>query len=131
MANERIYYCFCADGCKFETLTKEQIIAAIAEATGNIVTDVDGAFITMLKEQNAGAAIKLWVGTQAQYNALVASGNRDAQTIYCKNDGGVITVISGATSTVINEDSTNDEIPTAKAVYSLFNSIVNGDEVLY
>ena len=70
MADERKYYLICADGCKFEGMTKEQILAAIAEATGNTVNDVDGAFITMIKELNKGAPIKLWFGSTAEFNAI-------------------------------------------------------------
>lgn len=53
-----------------ESMTKEQIIAAIAEATGETPTSVDDAFITKLKEQNKNKALKLWVGTQAEYNRI-------------------------------------------------------------
>lgn len=64
------YYCIRGDKCLFPTMTKEQIVAAIAEATGNTPTSVGDAFISKLKEQNRGKAIKLWIGTQAEYNAL-------------------------------------------------------------
>lgn len=70
MADERKYYVLCGDNCKFESMTKEQIIAAIAEATGNTPTNIDDAFITKIKESNANNALKFWVGTQAEYNAL-------------------------------------------------------------
>lgn len=68
--SERIYYVLCRDNCRFESMTKEQIIAAIAEATGNTPTSVDDAFITKIKEINANAQLKFWVGTTAQYNAI-------------------------------------------------------------
>ena len=69
--SERKYFCFCADNCKFETMTKEQILAAIAQAAaGGLVFDADAAFVTKVKEGNAGGAITFWRGTQAQYNAL-------------------------------------------------------------
>lgn len=67
---DRTYYVICEDKCLFEAMTKEQIIAAIAEATGSTPTDVDSAFITKIKEQNANRELKFWVGTQAQYNAI-------------------------------------------------------------
>ncbi len=69
--SERKYYCTCDSNCKFETMTKEQILAAIAQAveTGS-VGDCDTGFITKVKEQNAGGSVTFWVGTQAQYNAL-------------------------------------------------------------
>lgn len=71
MADERKYYVLCADNCKFESMTKEQILAAISQAvsTGEI-KDVDTGFVTKIKEQNSGAALSFWVGTSAEYNAL-------------------------------------------------------------
>lgn len=69
---ERTYYVLCADNCKFEGMTKEQIITAIANATGVIpeAIDVDAAFITKIKEMNANEQLKFWVGTEAEYNAI-------------------------------------------------------------
>lgn len=80
---ERKTYVICDDGCKFEAMTKEEILAAIAEATGKTLLDVDGAFITMIKEQNAGNAVKVWVGTQDEYNALQ---DKDPNTLYFYGD---------------------------------------------
>lgn len=69
--SDRKYYCFCDSNCKFETMTKEQIMAAIAQAAqSGLVFDEDAAFITKVKEANAGNLLSFWVGTQAQYNAL-------------------------------------------------------------
>lgn len=69
--SERKYFCFCDSNCKFETMTKEQIIAAITQMmeTGS-VGNVDTGFVTTIKEQNAGTALTFWVGTTAQYNAI-------------------------------------------------------------
>lgn len=71
MSDGRKYYCFCEANCKFETMTKEQILAAIAQAaeTG-LVFDSEAAFITKVKESNAGGMLTFWVGTQAEYNAI-------------------------------------------------------------
>lgn len=73
MADEKKYYCFCGSNCKYETMTKEQILAAIANAinTGN-VGNCDTGFITKIKEQNSGGCVTFWVGTQAEYNAIAA-----------------------------------------------------------
>lgn len=68
--SERTYYVICEDNCKFEGMTKEQILAAIAEATGATPTHIDDAFITKIKEINKNAALKFWIGTQAEYNAI-------------------------------------------------------------
>ena len=76
MADERNYYVLCADNCKFPAMTKEQTLAAIAQAieTGEI-KDVDAGFVTKLKEQNGGAPLMFWVGTQAQYNEIAEKVN--------------------------------------------------------
>lgn len=83
MSEERKYYVLCADNCKFEAMTKEQIIAAIVEATGNTPTKIDDAFITKIKEQNKGKGIFLWLGTTAEYNAIETKRN---DCIYIKTD---------------------------------------------
>lgn len=67
---ERKYYCYCESNCKFETMTKEQILAAIAAATGVTEIDPNAGFISKVKEMNAGRTLTFWLGTQAQYNAL-------------------------------------------------------------
>ena len=68
--SEKKYYCFCGSNCRYETMTKEQILAAIAEATGVAVAGGDAGFITKVKETNGGGYVTFWVGTQEQYNAL-------------------------------------------------------------
>lgn len=91
MADERKYFVMCENNCKFESMTKEQIFAAITEATGNVPTGIDDAFITKLKDQNNNVAMKIWGGTEAEYNALVARGEFDENTIYCiKKDGAFL-----------------------------------------
>lgn len=71
MADNRKYFVLCADNCKFESMTKEQILTAITQAVeeGNI-RDVDTGFITKIVEQNKQAPLSFWVGTSAEYNAL-------------------------------------------------------------
>lgn len=70
MSEERQYFVLCEDNCRFPAMTKEEVIAAIAEATGATPTHIDDAFITKLKEQNANKAVKIWLGTNFEYNAL-------------------------------------------------------------
>lgn len=70
MAEERNYYCICDDNCKFPTMTYEQILEAIEEATGNVPEHVEDAFITKIKESNKNANLTFWKGTQAEFNAL-------------------------------------------------------------
>lgn len=87
MSDGRKYYCFCEANCKFETMTKEQILAAIAQAAEHgLVFDADAAFITKVKESNAGNNLTFWLGTQAQYNALVINGKKDPNCFYVLTD---------------------------------------------
>lgn len=85
------YYVFRADNCRFEGMTKEQILAAITQAveTGTI-QNVDTGFVTKIKEQNSGSAVTLWVGTQAQYNAL---GTKEPNCLYIVTDDNNIEAI--------------------------------------
>lgn len=58
------------DGVRVEGLTKEQVYELIYGTTGKVPAGVDEGFITKLKEQRAQADIGIWVGTNAEYNAL-------------------------------------------------------------
>lgn len=82
--SERKFYCLCDSNCKYETMTKEQILAAIAQAAaGGLTFDPDAGIVSKVKEGNAGGYITFWVGTQAQYNALA---NKDANCFYLITD---------------------------------------------
>lgn len=86
MPNETVYV-FDEKSCKLEGMTKEQIIAAIAEATGETPQSIDTAFITMIKESNRQHSLHIWRGTQAEYNALTTI---DADTFYIITDDSTI-----------------------------------------
>jgi hypothetical protein len=69
--SKKKYYCYCESNCRYETMTKEQILAAIAQAAaGGLVFDTEAAIISKVKEVNAGGFVTFWVGKQAEYNAL-------------------------------------------------------------
>ncbi len=91
MSDGKKYYCFCGSNCKYETMTKEQILAAITQAVENgSVGNCDTGFITKVKEQNGGSCVTFWVGTQAQYNAIET---KEQNCLY-----------------IITDDTTNDDI---------------------
>lgn len=100
MADDRIYYVLCADNCKFESMTKEQIIAAIAEATGKTPTDIDSAFISKIKEINKGATVQIWLGTTAEYNAIT---EKRTDVIYIKTDDSALDDLTNYFETKIKE----------------------------
>lgn len=66
-------YCYCDNNCKYETLSKEEIITAITQAVSKgTISNIDTGFITTIKTIN-GVPLKFFVGTQAEYNALTAT----------------------------------------------------------
>lgn len=78
----------------FESLTKEEILAAIVEAVEtHEITDVDTGFITTIKEMNSGRGLKFWLGTTAQYNALPV---KDDETFYILTDDSELNDIDAA-----------------------------------
>ena len=71
MPDTRTYNVISNDNCLFESMTKEQILAAITQAVeSHEIADVDTGFVQTIKEQNHGNGLKFWVGTTAEYNAL-------------------------------------------------------------
>lgn len=90
------YYVFDEKLCKFESMTKEQIINAIAQATGVTPSDVDQGFISTIIENNRSSSIHVWKGTRAEYNALAT---KSFNTLYVIDDD---TTIADLTATVNN-----------------------------
>lgn len=65
-----IVYVFCDQNCKFEGMTKEQILTAIMQAVNEgTIGDIDAGFITTIKTIN-GTPLKFFYGEQAAYDAL-------------------------------------------------------------
>lgn len=78
------YYVFDDAKNLFEGMTKEQIVNAIAAATGLTPEQIDADVITSaIKEQNAQKSVNLWIGTQNEYNAIETP---DENTLYCVTD---------------------------------------------
>ena len=91
---------------KRESMTKEQILAAIANAitTGQVTGDYT-AFIEMIKEQNKGAGVKIWLGTQAE---LLALPEIDENTIYYVTDMSTMADLDAALTTLKQQLSSGD-----------------------
>ena len=70
MADGRKYYVLCGSNCKFESMTKEQILTAITQAVnGGTIGDIDTGFVTTIKTIT-GQPLRFFVGTQAMYDGL-------------------------------------------------------------
>lgn len=82
-----MYYIFDDKLCKHEGMTKEEIINAIAQATGVTPSDIDEGFISTIVETNRSRSLHIWKGTQAEYNALET---HDPATFYIIDDDTTI-----------------------------------------
>lgn len=70
MAGTPTVYVICDQNCKFEGMTKEQILTAIKQAVeSGEIKDVDAGFVSTIKTIN-GLPLKFFVGEQAAYDAL-------------------------------------------------------------
>lgn len=98
-------YVICDNDCKYESMTKEQIVAAIAEATGYVPTGEDNAFISQILESNGGLSLSFWLGTQAQFNALGV----DAPAYNIKVDENGKVYLAPASELVLPDDSVTSE----------------------
>lgn len=79
MAETPKVYAVCGKNCFYETLTREQILTAIAQAveTGEI-GDIDAGFVQTIKTIN-GVPLKFFVGTQSLYDTL---SEEDKQNLF-------------------------------------------------
>lgn len=78
---DRKYYCYCEQGCKYETMSKEQILAAITQAVENgTVGNCDTGFIQTIKTVN-GKPLRFFVGAQYEYEALTAEEKENLYAI--------------------------------------------------
>lgn len=67
----RPVYVICSDDCRFEGMTREQILTAIQQAVADgYVSDPDSAVISKIKEINKSGTAQVWVGTEAEFNAI-------------------------------------------------------------
>lgn len=74
-----------------------------SSADGVTITDSGSAISTVaVKEQNASAAIKKWVGTKAQYDAITTKDVNTTYIVTDENDSGTLIIDSAISSTSTN-----------------------------
>lgn len=116
------YHVIREDGAKVEGLTKEQIYELINGTTGEIPEGVDEAFITKLKELNEGGNVSIWVGTNAEYNAIEV---KNENTLYVIVDDTFYEDTSDAITDIKNRNEAmnsrlsqmNEEMEALKASF--------------
>lgn len=77
MADTPKVYVLCDANCKWEGMTKEQILTAITQAvTTGEIGDINTGFVQTIKTIN-GLALKFFVGEQSEYDALSEEDKKD------------------------------------------------------
>ena len=70
MADTPKVYVICDQNCKYESLTREQILTAIMQAVeSGTFSNIDAGFVQTIKTIN-GHALKFFVGEQSEYDTL-------------------------------------------------------------
>ena len=85
---DRIIYAISSDDCKFETMSKEDILAAIEQGLEQgYVSDPASAVFSKIKEIRASKTAQLWIGTEAQFNALSPAPSIGKSVVRVATDG--------------------------------------------
>lgn len=85
------YYVIGEGNNLYEGMTKEEILAAITQAVStHAISDVDTGFVTTIKEKNKNNPLSLWVGTEAEFNAIE---EKDQNCLYIKTDDSTLEAI--------------------------------------
>ena len=118
------------------TTNKSSAVAAINEvlSEGTSVSNIDYLSITkndnnaiqtvgIIDKNNEGVAVKTWTGTKEEYDALTS---KDANTLYYVTDDYEEPEVTSNKVTEINSSNTDEEYPSAKAVYDAIQDIPGG-----
>lgn len=116
------------------TDNKTSAVAAINElnAKSEAALDIDNLSITenaanklqasgVIDSHNNSDVVKTWTGTKAEYDAIETKNSR---TLYYINDDYEEPEIISHKTTSITSSSTNNQYPSAKAVYDYVDSVV-------
>lgn len=103
-------YVLCDNNCKYEGMTKEQILAAITQAVeSGTIGNCDTGFITTIKTIN-GLPLKFFVGTQAEYDLLSKDAKQNLFAIITNDTTkeGLLNAINELSEKVTNIDTKVD-----------------------
>lgn len=131
MADELKVFALDEGANKHQTMTKEQILAAIVQAVNDgTIGNIDTGFITKIQEINNKTNLKVWIGTNAEFTALPT---KDTDTLYLFTDDPTIDDMEDAVTAVeesqkkLNKGLVEGSVKAAKAVVSDIKGIVDGN----
>lgn len=97
-------YGICDNNCKHPVYTREEVLAIIRQAIENGTLDgidADYAAVKKLIDSNKGTAVKIWTGTEAQFNAIkpvptvslaILRRGADGTLYFCTDDSYIDTI---------------------------------------
>ena len=105
------YYVLCDDDCRYEGMTREEILTAIEQALEQgFVSDPDSAVFSKVKEIRANATAQIWVGTEAQFNALSPAPTVNTSVVRMGADGVLYLCTDDTTLEDSNHEHTVDQV---------------------
>lgn len=127
MADNNKFYVLRGDKAFAESMTKEQILEAIVNATaGRAIQDVDTGFVTTIKEQNKNSALKFWVGTSAEYNAIAEKENNCFYILSDETDkDDVEAAIANINTQIDNLNGSIKDLNTRVSKYGVITQFLN------
>lgn len=119
------FYVLCDDDCRYEGMTKEEILTAIEQALEQgYVSDPDGAVFSKIREIRAGGTAQLWVGTEAEFNAIspaptvgtsLVRVGADGTLYLCEDDNSLVSMAAHLNSKENPHGVTAEQVGAAKA----------------
>ena len=120
------YYVICDDDCKYEGMTKEQILSAIEQGLAQgYVSDPDSAVFSKIKEIRANAATQIWVGTETQFNAISPAPAIGKSVVRVGSDGVLYLCSDDSTLDDLSKHLSNKDNPHGVT----FNQVIGGNTV--
>lgn len=130
------YYVLCDDDCKYTGMNEEQILTAIEEAVSQgYVSDPDSAVFSKIKEIRANETAQIWIGTEAQFNALSPAPDvgytfvrigADGIMYICTDDVTSETLLTHAVDKSNPHEVTADQAGAAEKVHAHGNMSSDG-----
>lgn len=107
-----VYYVISDDDCKYEGMTKEQILSAIEQGLEQgYVSDPASAVFSKIKEIRASKTAQLWIGTEAQFNALSPAPSIGKSVVRVGTDGVLYLCSDDSTFNDFSAHVANEENP--------------------
>lgn len=121
------FYVLCDDDCRYEGMTKAEILEAIEQALEQgYVSDPDGAVFSRIKEINTNGTVQIWSGTEAEFNALsptptvglsVVRVGADGVLYLCANDSLIQALSKLQVDNTVTKEGENAVSGAAVAAY--------------